>query len=154
MDPLQWMSAVRMRVQAADKNIEIIYMVCTTIFNFNPVHNIAFSCEKNILFKAVLNKNVGGFWCERTTKDGLFLWKRVMLWTMGSYFDQKRWLKLKRFDEFVSYKHAQDINGWTGVIWITCGLLWCFCQLFGLLLGRHPFTALVSKCCNFFKSVV
>ncbi len=34
MDPLQWMSAVRMRVQAADKNIEIIYMVCNTHFQF------------------------------------------------------------------------------------------------------------------------
>ncbi len=32
--------------------------------------------------------------------------------------------------------------------WITCGLLWCFYQLFGLSFWRHPFTAedqLVSK---------
>ncbi len=37
---------------------------------------------------------------------------------------------------------------WTGVMWITCRLLWCFYQLFGLSFWRHPFTAedpLVSK---------
>ncbi len=36
-------------------------------------------------------------------------------------------------------------------MWITCGLLWCFYQLFGLSFWRHPFTAeepLVSKWCN------
>ncbi len=35
--------------------------------------------------------------------------------------------------------------------WITCGLLWCFYQLFGLSFWRHPFTAedpWVSKWCN------
>ncbi len=43
---------------------------------------------------------------------------------------------------------SQDVNWWTGVVWITCGLLWCFYQLFGLLFWRHPFTAedpLLSK---------
>ncbi len=38
-----------------------------------------------------------------------------------------------------------------GVVWITCGLLWCFYQLFGLSLWRHPFTAedpLRSKWCD------
>ncbi len=46
---------------------------------------------------------------------------------------------------------SQDINCWTGVVWITCGLLWCFYQLFGLSFWRHPFTAedpLVSKWWN------
>ncbi len=28
---------------------------------------------------------------------------------------------------------SQGINWWTGMVWITCGLLWCF--------WRHPFTA-------------
>ncbi len=40
---------------------------------------------------------------------------------------------------------------WTGVMWITCRLLWCFYQLFGLSSWRHPFTAedpLVSKWCR------
>ncbi len=46
---------------------------------------------------------------------------------------------------------SQDINWWTGVVWITCGLLWCFYQLFGLSFWRHPFTTehpLLSKWCN------
>ncbi len=46
---------------------------------------------------------------------------------------------------------SQDINWWTSVVWITCGLLWCFYQLFGLSFWRHPFTAedpLVRKWCN------
>ncbi len=45
----------------------------------------------------------------------------------------------------------QDVNWWTGVVWITWGLLWCFYQLFGLSFWRHPFTAedpLVSKWCK------
>ncbi len=46
---------------------------------------------------------------------------------------------------------SQHVNWWTGVVWITCGLLWCFYQLFGLSFWRHPFTAgdpLQSKWCN------
>ncbi len=34
-----------------------------------------------------------------------------------------------------------NYNWWTGVVRITCGLLWCFYQLFGLSFWRHPFTA-------------
>ncbi len=44
-----------------------------------------------------------------------------------------------------------DVKLWTGVVWITCGLLWCFYQLFGLSFWRHPFTAedpLVNQWCN------
>ncbi len=46
---------------------------------------------------------------------------------------------------------SQGINWRTGVVWITCGLLCCFYQLFGLSFWRHPFTAedpLVNKWCN------
>ncbi len=46
---------------------------------------------------------------------------------------------------------SQCIHCWTGIVWITSGLLWCFYQLFGLSFWRHPFTAedpLVSKWCN------
>ncbi len=46
---------------------------------------------------------------------------------------------------------SPDVNWWTGVVWITCGLLWCFYQLFGLSFWRHPFTAedpLLSNWCN------
>ncbi len=55
--------------------------------------------------------------------------------------------------------HKTQVNRWTGVMWITCGLLWCFYQLFVLSFWRHPFTAddpLVSKWCNaiFFEYVL
>ncbi len=46
---------------------------------------------------------------------------------------------------------SPDVKWWTGAVWITCGLLWCFYQLFGLSFWRHPFTAedpLLSKRCN------
>ncbi len=46
---------------------------------------------------------------------------------------------------------SPDVNWWTGVVWITCGLLWCFYQLFGLSFWRHPFTAehpLLRHRCN------
>ncbi len=33
---------------------------------------------------------------------------------------------------------SQDVNWWTGVVWITCGLLWCFYQLFGRLILTAP----------------
>ncbi len=51
----------------------------------------------------------------------------------------------------IQFFTSEDVNWWTGVVWITCGLLWCFYQLFGLLFWRHPFTVedpLVSKWCN------
>ncbi len=37
------------------------------------------------------------------------------------------------------------------MVWLSCGLLWCFYQLFGLSFWRHPFTAedpLLSKWWN------
>ncbi len=46
--------------------------------------------------------------------------------------------------------NSQDVNWWTGVMWITW-LLWCFYKLFGLSFQRHPFSAenpLESKWCN------
>ncbi len=54
---------------------------------------------------------------------------------------------------------SQDVKWWTGVVWITCGLLWWFYQLFGLSFWRHPFTSedpLVSKWCKatFIQSVL
>ncbi len=45
---------------------------------------------------------------------------------------------------------TQDINWWTGVMPVTCGLLCCFNQLFGVSIWRHPFTAedpLMSEWC-------
>ncbi len=50
MDPLQWMGAVRMRVQTADKNITIIH----TTPAINILWNENNSMLKNFHFKQVL----------------------------------------------------------------------------------------------------
>ncbi len=90
-------------------------------------------------------------------------WKRCHIWirrqicTDQSYSGQKWWIKFKclNYGWFLQIY----INWFTGVVWITCGLLWCFYQMFGLSFWRHPFTAedpLVSKWCNynFSKSIL
>ncbi len=63
-----------------------------------------------------------------TTGDGLFHWRKRFygLWT--------RILVKNIFMELFQLLSSQDVN-W----WITCGILWCFYQLFGLSFWRHPF---------------
>ncbi len=71
---------------------------------------------------------------------GLIFWPEV-----------KNVLMMDLFLTNMQFSTSHDVNWWTGVVWITCGLLWCFYQLFGLSFWRHPFTAehpLVSKWCN------
>ncbi len=91
---------------------------------------------------------------QEDNKGWTFSLDEVLLWIM-EYFGRKQGLKLKQYnDGFLTNMQlftSQDVNWWTGVVWITCGLLWCFYQLFGLSFWRHPFTAedpLVSKWCN------
>ncbi len=88
--------------------------------------------------------------------DDFFTGERNLLLEV-LYFDQKQQFEVKNllilnlFLTNTQILTLQDINWWTGVVWITWGLLWCFYQLFGLSFWRHPFTAedpLVSKWCN------
>ncbi len=92
-----------------------------------------------------------------TTGDGLFHWRKRFygLWTRilvrSDGFKLKKVLMMDFFLTNTQILASQDVNWWTGVVWITCGLLWCFYQLFGLSFWRHPFTAedpLVRKWCN------
>ncbi len=46
MDPLQWMGAVRIKVQTADKNITIIHMT--------PVHQLAFCGKLHVFNKQII----------------------------------------------------------------------------------------------------
>ncbi len=51
----------------------------------------------------------------------MFLLEKAILWIEGSYFSRKQWFEVKKkcvSGGFVSYKHAEDINWWTGVVWI------------------------------------
>ncbi len=115
----------------------------------SSIHNIAFSSEKSNMHrfvcmqkkksKTALNKYVGGLWREKTTGDGFFDWRKHYygLWIFHSILakSSKPWwcICLYVFDVLVT----QDVNRWTGVVWIN-GLLWCFHQL---SFWRHPFTA-------------
>ncbi len=72
---------------------------------------------------------------------------------MDLYFSQKQGFEVQNIlmMDLFQLLSSPDVNWWTGVVWITCGLLWCFYQLFGLSFWRHPFTAehpLLSKWCN------
>ncbi len=44
-------------------------------------------------------------------------------------------------DGFVSLNTQLSLHKTSIVMWINCGLLWCFHQLFGRSFWRHPFTA-------------
>ncbi len=77
--------------------------------------------------KTVQNSSKGiWFWCERTTEHGLFMGGSVIM-------D----LFITNMQLFASWY----INLWTGVMWITCGSLWCSYQLFEFSFWWHPFTA-------------
>ncbi len=83
---------------------------------------------------------------------------RWMLHTGGGWGETPPHMIVKRFGCTAIHKKAlykciihSFITWWTGVVWITCGLLWCFYKLFGLSFWRHPFTAedpLVNKWWN------
>ncbi len=84
-----------------------------------------------------IRNNVSGFWSVRKHYYGLWTF------TLALMMD----LFITNMQIFAS----QDVNWWTGVVWITCKLLWCFYQLLGLSSWRHPFTAedpLLSKWYN------
>ncbi len=74
----------------------------------------------------------------------LFHWRNHYygLWTLISARSNSLNLKKKvLMMDLFQLLSSPDVNWWTGVVWITCGLLWCFYQLFGLSFWRHPFTA-------------
>ncbi len=73
---------------------------------------------KHCLRVKTVNKYVSVFWCKRTKGDGLFHWRK-------RYYGLVLW---------ICFLQTQDVNWWTGVVWITVGLLWCFYQLFRLIL--------------------
>ncbi len=101
MDPLQWMGAV-MRVQTADKNITIIQL-STPLFN-TPVHQLTSGEDTNCLLYMQL---VNGAWFVQIS----LLIQNRWFFTEGSVI----------MDSYFSWKQlftSQDINWWTGVVWI------------------------------------
>ncbi len=118
MDPLQWMGAVRMRVQTADKNITIIH---TTL-----VHQLI-SCEaKSYVFKLFsLGNSAWSVHFSHLIQTRDFSLEKAVLWIKYRYILAKsNDLKLKNvilMDLFITNMQlltSQDINWWTGVVWI------------------------------------
>ncbi len=80
---------------------------------------------------------------------------KALLWINSSYFIQKQRFEVKTY-RWICFLQtyvftSQDVNWCPGVLWITCGLLWCSNKLFGLSIWRHPLiadNALVRKWCN------
>ncbi len=82
-------------------------------------------------------------WRKRYYMDSCFSWNQR--------FEVKNILMVYLFLTNMQLLLSPDVNWWTGVVWITCGLLLCFYQLFGLSFWRHPFTAehpLLRHWCN------
>ncbi len=113
----------------------------------SSIHNIAFSSEKvvhssrqNVNFRQDSSKQ---FWTNMFMDfeicPWILMWEdnrawafsqvEVLLWIMDSSL---------KFNGFVSNHAAFRFT--TDGLW-SCGLLWCFYQLFGLSFRRHPFTA-------------
>ncbi len=80
-----------------------------------------------------------------------FSLEEVLLWIMYWYFRQKQRFEVKHIliDVFLTnmqFFSSQDINWWTGVLWII-----------GLSFWRHPFTAehpLWSKLCSIWSNLL
>ncbi len=80
--------------------------------------------------------------------DCLFHWWKLYFRSRTRILSRSSFLKLKNIlmNLFTcSFSPSRDVHWWTGVVWITCGLLWCFYQLFRLSFWRHPFTAEFSS---------
>ncbi len=92
----------------------------------------------------------------RDNRRWSFHWRKRFYGLWSWILARSKVLKIKvlMMDLFITNMQllaSQDVNWWSGVVWITCGLLWCFYQLFGLSFWRHPFTAehpLVRQWCE------
>ncbi len=95
MNPLQWMGAVRMRVQTADKNITIIHIT--------PVHQLT-SCEvKSCMF--VRNKSIKTFFqlnYESSIHNLVFFqWKSCLVWIRREICTDQTLFTRKNLNKYV-----------------------------------------------------
>ncbi len=169
MDALQWMGAVRTRVQTDDKNISIIQSISWLVkkklketnpplrhFNctqgFFPLY--CFSSKKSSWLNQKRNMHRSNMWVDFDVKgqQGWTSLEEALLWIMAK---RNCSLKLKCLDWFV-FTNTQLFSSQDIMDWVTCGLLRCFYQLFGLSFWRHPFRCIGGKTdikWNFSKSV-
>ncbi len=62
MDPLQWMGAVRIRVQTADKNITVIHTFC-------KMYIATYTEIKNVYYKQSLFQGISMSWMTKKGKN-------------------------------------------------------------------------------------
>ncbi len=104
MDPLQWMGAVRMRVQTTDKkhnNLQVIHMI--------PVHRLTYFVKSWVFVTSKFTNiflNCFGLL--------LFLFRQNKQYYNGTRLKLKIswWICLP----------PMCINWWTGIMWLTCSL--------------------------------
>ncbi len=108
-------------------------------------------CKDQAPFTKLISSKQTWWWIffMRDINSGYtYLLDKALLWIMHSYFSEKWWFNVKMMDLFLTNTHFSLLEMLTDGL-ESCGLLWCFYQLFGC--WRHPFTAehpLVSKWCN------
>ncbi len=112
MDALQWMGAVRMRVQTADKTVKYNSSSSEKVF-WSESGEKSSQIKQRLQAKTALNKYVAGFWCERQQEMHFFTGGSVIM-DYGLIFELKNILMLDLFQLLSS----QDVNWWTGVVWI------------------------------------
>ncbi len=159
MDILQWMVAIRMRVQT-NKNENLL-----NISSSSGLPRCRWVCsqeeETNSSSGLPRCRWVGFFFLGTDLENGLMnQWILCSEW-VSTEWESKQLIKnitiillIKQFHGLCIcflQTHSFSLHNMLtdGLEW--CGLLWCFYQLFGLSFWRHPFTAedpLVSKWCN------
>ncbi len=87
------------------------------------------------LFRAVLS-------CKRClicadfspdSDQNTFSLEEALIWIMDHI-----WVKNILMLDLFKLLSSQDVNWWTGVVWITCGLLWCFLSAVWTLILTAP----------------
>ncbi len=101
-------------------------MLLSTVKKSSHLHRSSTIYKTKLIW---VNKYVSGFWCERTTVNGLFHWRKRY------YFSWKQLEFLN--DGFVSYKHSFTLHKTLtdGLEW--CGLLVDYCDVFISCLDSH-----------------
>ncbi len=109
--------------KSSDLNQELNLHRSSTVYKSNSLNSFKQICGWILMWEE--NRRLIFFHCMKHYYG---------LWT--PYFSQKQCIDLI-MDLFLTNTQlftSQDVNWWTGVVWITCGLLWCFYQLVGLCL--------------------
>ncbi len=144
MNPLQWMCAVRIRA-VKKKHYNDIHLIHISLsLHILWVKSCVFVKKKTLLLSKIhynasfcicleLFSLVNGAWSVHISFliQNFFFWRTQFYGLRTHILAGSNGLKLKHlmidlFPTNTQLFTSQDVNWWTGVVWITCGLLWCF----------------------------